>query len=102
MASGKADRLNEAKPLAGESQSASRTGMTTQITVRLPDDLVTLVDALVSSGQERSRASVVERALERELRRAVALRDAAILQGAAPVPGLDALAAWAQRHVDVA
>ena len=75
-------------------------GMSTQITVRLPDELVSLVDALVDAGRARSRASVVERALEREMRRELAARDVAILQGA-PDDDLDALAAWAQsRPVD--
>ncbi|MBD8057674.1 ribbon-helix-helix protein, CopG family [Cellulomonas sp. JH27-2] len=75
--------------------------MSTQITVRLPDDLVSMVDTLVSSGRARSRASVVERALERELRRELAARDVAILQGRMPDDGMDALAAWAQsRSID--
>lgn len=43
--------------------------MSTQIAVRLPDDLVASVDALVEAGEARSRASVIERALRRELRR---------------------------------
>jgi len=76
-------------------------GMSTQITVRLPDDLVSLVDALVSAGHARSRAAVVERALEREMRRALAARDVALLNGAVPDDDLDQLAAWAQgRPVD--
>ncbi len=67
-----------------------------QITVRLPDDLVRSVDDLVASGDARSRASVVEQALERHLRRVLAERDAAILAAAADGPGdLDALASWA-------
>jgi len=75
--------------------------MSTQITVRLPDDLVSMVDTLVSSGRARSRASVVERALERELRRELAARDVAILQGHLPDDDMDALAAWAQsRSID--
>lgn len=70
--------------------------MSTQITVRLPDDLVRSVDGLVASGDARSRASVVELALERHLRRVLAERDAAILAAAADDPdGLDALATWA-------
>ena len=68
--------------------------MTTQITVRLPDELVEFADRLVAAGTARSRASVVEAALERELRRQLAVRDAAILAGS-PDADLDALAAWA-------
>lgn len=73
--------------------------MSTQITVRLPDELVGLVDDLVASGEARSRASVVERALERELRRVLMERDVAILRGDVGRPGgLDGLAAWAQQQ----
>jgi hypothetical protein len=46
----------------------------------------------VGSGRERSRAAVVSRALERERRRVVAERDAAILSGAGPDPELAGLA----------
>lgn len=53
--------------------------MTKQIAVRLPDDLVSFVDGLVAAGAGSSRASVVTRALERERRRSIAERDAAIL-----------------------
>ena len=72
--------------------------MTTQITVRLPDELVTFADQLVASGRARSRASVVERALERELRRALAERDVGILAGTEQDDDLEALAAWAARQ----
>jgi Arc/MetJ-type ribon-helix-helix transcriptional regulator len=67
-------------------------GMSKQIAVRLPDDLVAFVDGVVVSGRERSRAAVVTRALERERRRAIAERDAAILAGAEPDAELEALA----------
>ena len=69
--------------------------MTTQIAVRLPDDLVDFVDGQVSSGSAASRAAVVVRALERERRRAMAERDAAIYATAAESDDLDGLAAWA-------
>jgi Arc/MetJ-type ribon-helix-helix transcriptional regulator len=69
--------------------------MTTQITVRLSDDLVTFVDDLVSHGDATSRAAVVSRALERERRRKVAERDAAILAGAGTDSDLDSLAEYA-------
>jgi len=42
--------------------------MSIQIAVRLPDHLVNSLDELVDSGAARSRASVIERALLRELR----------------------------------
>ena len=68
--------------------------MTTQIAVRLPDELVEFVDRLVSDGRASSRAAVVSRALHRELRREVAARDAAILAAAAATSDddMDALA----------
>lgn len=69
--------------------------MSKQIAVRLPDDVVAFVDGLVSAGEAKSRAVVVTRALERERRRTVAARDAAILAQADEDADLDALA----RHV---
>ena len=53
--------------------------MSTQIAVRLPEELVRFVDQLVADGRADSRAAVVSRALERERRREFAARDAAIL-----------------------
>jgi Arc/MetJ-type ribon-helix-helix transcriptional regulator len=67
-------------------------GMSKQIAVRLPDELVDFVDELVSSGASRSRAAFVTRALERERRRAVAARDAQILARTGPDPELAGLA----------
>lgn len=69
--------------------------MTTQIAVRLPDDLVAFVDGQVSSGSASSRAAVVARALERERRRAAAERDAAIYAAETENQDLDDLAHWA-------
>jgi Arc/MetJ-type ribon-helix-helix transcriptional regulator len=66
--------------------------MSKQIAVRLADDLVEYVDQVVSSGQQRSRAAVVTRALERERRRTVAARDAEILAATGPDPDLAGLA----------
>lgn len=53
--------------------------MSTQIAVRLPDDLVAELDSIVSSGQEPSRASIVEQALRRELRRRAWLKEVEVL-----------------------
>lgn len=66
--------------------------MSKQIAVRLADELVDFVDAIVESGTERSRAAVVTRALERERRRMVAARDAEILAVTGPDPELAGLA----------
>jgi len=71
--------------------------MTTQIAVRLPDDIVEFIDQLVDAGQASSRASVVARAVDRERRRRVAERDAAILAQAGADPDLDRLAEYAAR-----
>jgi len=69
--------------------------MSTQIAVRLPDDLVAFVDELVRHGDATSRAAVVSRALERERRRRVVERDAAILARAGTDTDLDSLAEYA-------
>jgi Arc/MetJ-type ribon-helix-helix transcriptional regulator len=71
--------------------------MTTQIAVRLPDELVAFVDGQVQSGSATSRAAVVARALERERRRLAAERDAAIYASTTD-NDLDDLAAWAGGH----
>jgi Arc/MetJ-type ribon-helix-helix transcriptional regulator len=75
-----------------------RNPVTTQIAVRLPEELVEFIDRLVSDGRAASRAAVVSQALQRERRRELAARDAAIL--AAPQgtdDDLDALAQHAAR-----
>jgi len=70
--------------------------MTTQIAVRLPDELVEFIDATVSAGEASSRAAVVTSALERELRRHIAARDVQILAAATSTPSdLDGLAKYA-------
>ena len=66
--------------------------MTTQIAVRLQDELVEYVDTLVASGRASSRAAAVAAALERDRRRSIALRDAEILAREGGYPGLDGLA----------
>lgn len=75
--------------------------MTTQIAVRLSESLVTALDRLVSSGRARSRASVVEAALERELRRLAAEDDADTLRRVGPSDDLDELVDWAVDRLDV-
>lgn len=71
--------------------------MSTQIAVRLPDEVVAFVDREVSEKRAASRAAVVLRALERERRRQVAARDAAILTATEPDQDLDALAQFAAK-----
>jgi Arc/MetJ-type ribon-helix-helix transcriptional regulator len=53
--------------------------MSIQIAVRLPDQLVNSLDELVDFGAARSRASVIERALLRELRYQHMLQEVEIL-----------------------
>ncbi len=71
--------------------------MTTQIAVRLPDEMVEFLDRLVAAGEAPSRASVLERALAREIRRHSAEQDAAILADAGPDPELAGLAEYVAR-----
>jgi Arc/MetJ-type ribon-helix-helix transcriptional regulator len=71
--------------------------MSTQIAVRLPDDVVAFLDREVSEKRAPSRAAVVLRALEREQRRQIAARDAAIYAGTEPNADLDALAEYAAK-----
>jgi len=71
--------------------------MSRQIAVRLPDDLVEFVDQRVQRGDASSRAAVVASALQRERRREIAARDAAILARAGGDPDLEGLAEYAVR-----
>jgi predicted transcriptional regulator len=75
--------------------------MTTQIAVRLPDDVVKWLDRQVAEGRTRSRASAVERALRHEIRRQIYARDAEIyasLKDKEDPDDLEGLAAWAAKH----
>jgi Arc/MetJ-type ribon-helix-helix transcriptional regulator len=71
-----------------------RNGMSKQIAVRLPDELVEFVDEVVNSGAGRSRAAVVTRALDRERRHTLAARDAEILARTGTDVELAGLAAY--------
>lgn len=68
--------------------------MSTQISVRLPDHVVSQLDALVASGAAASRAELVESALEAELRRRLYARDAEIYREQGEDPELDGLTGW--------
>ena len=72
--------------------------MTTQITVRLPDEMVAFLDSSVAAGEAPSRATLVASALEREMRRRAAEADAAILRARGTPDDLDALVAWSAEH----
>jgi Arc/MetJ-type ribon-helix-helix transcriptional regulator len=72
--------------------------VSTQIAVRLPDEIVAFIDDEVRGQHARSRAAVVLRALERERRRRLAERDAEILAAGKSAPSdLDALAGHSAR-----
>lgn len=76
-------------------------GMNSQITVRIPEELVAFIDAEVARGKASSRADAVTRALLRERRRQAALADVAILRGSGGGlgnPDLDGLADHAAAH----
>jgi Arc/MetJ-type ribon-helix-helix transcriptional regulator len=73
--------------------------MSTQIAVRLPDEIVAFVDAQVSSGAAKSRADFIWHAIRREQRRLAAERDAAIYAIEGEDPDLVAFAKFtAQLH----
>jgi len=63
--------------------------MTTQITVRLPDEQVSYIDQLVQNGDATSRAAAISRALKREQRRRQAEQDVLKMIAAGPDPELD-------------
>ena len=75
--------------------------MTVQIAIRLPDDMVAFIDKSVAAGNARSRAALVARALEREMRRQAAEQDAAILRGQTAADELDELVAWSVTNAPV-
>ena len=75
-------------------------GMTTQIAVRLPDELVKFLDQLVTQGEAKSRAAAVTHAVERERRRRMAERDAAIYASDKDLD-MERLSAWAAKNVDL-
>ncbi|GAY14738.1 YlcI/YnfO family protein [Mycobacterium sp. shizuoka-1] len=75
--------------------------MSTQIAIRLADSLVAELDRLVASGRARSRASLVEAALERELRRLAAASDAETLRRVGTDDDLDSLVEWTVANIGV-
>jgi Arc/MetJ-type ribon-helix-helix transcriptional regulator len=72
--------------------------MTTQIAVRLPDELVAFIDELVASGRFDSRAAVVTRELKRLKRRLAAERDAELYRVHGDYPDLEGLAEYMSQH----
>ncbi len=77
-------------------------GMSTQIAIRLPDDLLAAVDGLVARGDAANRADAVRTALERHIATLERDRiDAALRSGYERFPAStgdsDPVAAWADR-----
>lgn len=72
--------------------------MTTQIAVRLPDELVEFIDELVSSGRFESRAAVITREVKRLQRRLAAEKDAEIYRIHGDYPDLEGLAEYMSLH----
>ncbi|WP_404384896.1 YlcI/YnfO family protein [Knoellia locipacati] len=75
--------------------------MSTQIAVRLPDEMVAFLDRSVSTGKAPSRAALVASALEREMRRLAAEQDAHILRSEGAADELDDLVEWTGAHATV-
>jgi Arc/MetJ-type ribon-helix-helix transcriptional regulator len=77
--------------------------MSTQMTVRIPDELAGFVDGQVAAGAAASRAEVIATALRHEQRRLAAQRDAAIYAATGSDADMDALATWtAAQPMDIA
>ena len=77
---------------------------TTQITVRLPDDLVQEMDAAVADGTAKSRAAIVARALRRDKRQRLYEEEALRLAALPPLTpeeqaDEDSLVRWAAENV---
>ena len=75
--------------------------MTVQIAIRLPDDMVAFLDKSVAAGNAPSRAALVARAVEREMRRQVAEHDATILRERGTADDLDELVNWTVAHMTI-
>jgi Arc/MetJ-type ribon-helix-helix transcriptional regulator len=75
--------------------------MTTQIAVRLPDEMVAFLDRTVATGKASSRAALVAAAVEREMRRLAAEQDAQVLREHGAADDLDDLVRWSSTHIEV-
>ncbi len=75
--------------------------MSTQIAVRLPDEMVAFLDRTVATGKAPSRAAFVAAAVEREMRRQAAEQDAQVLRERGPADDLDELVNWSSTHLGV-
>lgn len=76
-------------------------GVSTQIAVRLPDEMVAFLDRAVAEGRAPSRAALVASAVEREMRRVLAEFDAERLRQQGAGDDLDDLVQWTAAHVPI-
>lgn len=81
--------------------SGTMGGMSTQIAVRLPDEMVAFLDRTVATGKAPSRAALVAAAVEREMRRQAAEQDAEVLREHGSADDLDDLVQWSSTHLEV-
>lgn len=75
--------------------------MSTQIAVRLPDEMVAFLDRTVATGRAPSRAALVAAAVEREMRRQSAEQDVQVLREHGTADDLDDLVQWSSTHIEV-
>jgi hypothetical protein len=68
--------------------------MTIQVATRFPDEVAAGIDSAVRDGWAPHRSALIVRAVERELRRAAAARDLAILQADQRDDDLGGLVTW--------
>ncbi|MDD7385242.1 MAG: ribbon-helix-helix domain-containing protein [Actinomycetaceae bacterium] len=72
--------------------------MSVQVALRLPEQVVELIDRTVTSGAAKNRTEFIESAIERDLRRRIALHDADVLRSAGTDSDLESLAVWAANN----
>ncbi|MCL1801873.1 MAG: hypothetical protein FWG25_11025 [Promicromonosporaceae bacterium] len=68
--------------------------MAVQIATRFPDEIAEKMTQTVAAGWAPNRSALIQRAVERELRRAAAARDYQILLAHPTDPDLDSLTEW--------
>jgi len=72
--------------------------MTTQLAVRLPEEMVRAVDKAVADGLAPNRSRLIRMAIDRELRHLAAVRDYEILRDTEPDKEMEALAQWTSQQ----
>ncbi|MEA4945812.1 MAG: ribbon-helix-helix domain-containing protein [Propionicimonas sp.] len=82
--------------------SGTVASVSTQIAVRLPDEMVAFLDQAVARGKATSRAALVSAALEREMRRQAAEGDAEVLRRQVVEDDLDPLVDWTAGRLETA